>query len=162
VWCYLCDPTFCRFSKTPACDRHGHRQTQTVTGPWLVWRGCIESRGKNTTHIVLAVTSTCMNWFLLDMLLRKYAIKKSFIFQLHPTNVLLHYLAKPVNCIFSLKRCMLLLPTDTQNVGNTSALSPGHRLIRLNCFFLPQTIDYCTCKQSRLYHSPSVTHRLNV
>ena len=25
VWCYLCDPTFCRFSRTPACDRHRHR-----------------------------------------------------------------------------------------------------------------------------------------
>ena len=29
VWCCLCDPTFCRFSKTPACDRQtdtdGHR-----------------------------------------------------------------------------------------------------------------------------------------
>ena len=27
--CYLCDPTFCSFSRTPACDRH--RQTQTDT-----------------------------------------------------------------------------------------------------------------------------------
>jgi len=27
----LCDPTFLGFSRTPACDRHGHghRQTQT-------------------------------------------------------------------------------------------------------------------------------------
>jgi len=24
-WCYLCDPTFSRFSRTPTCDRH--RQT---------------------------------------------------------------------------------------------------------------------------------------
>ena len=24
VWCCLCDPTFCRFSRTPSCDRHGH------------------------------------------------------------------------------------------------------------------------------------------
>jgi len=38
VWCCLCDPTFCRFSRTPACDRHRHRQTQTDTGPWLVPR----------------------------------------------------------------------------------------------------------------------------
>ena len=37
VWCCLCDPTFCRFSRTPTCDRHSgsvcvchrHRQTQT-------------------------------------------------------------------------------------------------------------------------------------
>ena len=28
VWCCLwCDPMFCRFSRTPACDRHRHRQT---------------------------------------------------------------------------------------------------------------------------------------
>jgi len=27
VWCYLCDPTFSRFSRTPTCDR----QTQTDT-----------------------------------------------------------------------------------------------------------------------------------
>ena len=26
VWCCLCYPTFCRFSRTPTCDRHGHRQ----------------------------------------------------------------------------------------------------------------------------------------
>jgi len=30
----LRDPTFCDFSRTPACDR----QTQTDTGPWLVPR----------------------------------------------------------------------------------------------------------------------------
>jgi len=34
VWCYVCDPTSSRFSRTPTCDR----QTQTDTGPWLVPR----------------------------------------------------------------------------------------------------------------------------
>ena len=34
----MCDPTFCRFIRTPTCDRHGQTQTdrQTDTGPWLV------------------------------------------------------------------------------------------------------------------------------
>ena len=36
MWCCLCDPTFCRFSRTPACDRqtetdrHGHRPTAST------------------------------------------------------------------------------------------------------------------------------------
>ena len=34
VWCWLCYPTFSRFSGTPTCDRH----RQTDTGPWLVPR----------------------------------------------------------------------------------------------------------------------------
>ena len=34
VWCCLCDPTFSHFSRTPTCDRHRHRETDT--GPWLV------------------------------------------------------------------------------------------------------------------------------
>ena len=38
MWCCLCDPTFCRFSRTLACDRR--TQTQTDTGPWLVPRDC--------------------------------------------------------------------------------------------------------------------------
>jgi len=40
VWCCLCDPTFCRFNRTPTCDRRTQtdRQTDTDTGPWLVPR----------------------------------------------------------------------------------------------------------------------------
>ena len=55
VWCCLCDRAFCRFSRTPACDRHGHRQTQTQTdigssAHGQYHRGCIASRGKNDTR----------------------------------------------------------------------------------------------------------------
>ena len=48
VWCCLCDPTFCRYSRTPACDRrtYGHRQTQAHGQ----YRRCIASRGKKTTN----------------------------------------------------------------------------------------------------------------
>ena len=49
---FVCDPTFCRFSRTPACDTDRHRQTDT--GPWLVYRGCIASRGKK---IILNIRS---------------------------------------------------------------------------------------------------------
>ena len=28
VWCYLCDPTFSRFSRTPTCDGRTDRRTQ--------------------------------------------------------------------------------------------------------------------------------------
>jgi len=40
VWCYLCDPMFSRFSRTPTRDRQTDRQIQTQTdaGPWLVLR----------------------------------------------------------------------------------------------------------------------------
>jgi len=31
VWCCLCDPTFCRFSRTPTCDRHRRTQTDRQT-----------------------------------------------------------------------------------------------------------------------------------
>ena len=29
VWCCFCDPTFCRFSRTPACDRQAQTDRQT-------------------------------------------------------------------------------------------------------------------------------------
>ena len=51
--CCLRDPMFCRFSRTPACDGHGHGHVQTDTGPRLVPRMHIASRGKNTTTIKL-------------------------------------------------------------------------------------------------------------
>ena len=48
VLCCLYDPTFCRFSRTPACDRQ--TQTETVTDRRTQahgqYRGCIASRGK--------------------------------------------------------------------------------------------------------------------
>ena len=43
VWYCLWDPMFCRFSRTPACDRW----TQTHTQAHGQYRGCIASRGKN-------------------------------------------------------------------------------------------------------------------
>ena len=48
----FCDPTFFRFSRTPACDRHGHRQTQTQTQAHGLYRRCITSRGKKTLLFV--------------------------------------------------------------------------------------------------------------
>ena len=45
VWCSLCDPTFCHFSRTPTCDRR--TRTDGRTQAHGQYRGCIASRGKN-------------------------------------------------------------------------------------------------------------------
>ena len=47
VWCCLCDPTFCRFSRTPTSDGRTDRRTDGRTQGHGQYRGCIASRGKN-------------------------------------------------------------------------------------------------------------------
>ena len=53
VWCYVCDPTFSRFSRTPTCVRRTQADTdsQSQTQVHGQYRGCIASRGKNGCYV---------------------------------------------------------------------------------------------------------------
>ena len=48
VWCCLCDPTFCHFSRPPSCDRHRRTVTDRQTQAHGQYRGCIVSRGNKS------------------------------------------------------------------------------------------------------------------